>query len=801
MVGIVVVSHSRPLARAVAGLAAQMAGERAPRIVVAAGLDETTLGTDATAVAAAIEEAAAGGVGVLVLVDLGSAVLSAEMALEFVDPVVAQQVVITSAPLVEGLVAAVVTAATGADLARVDAEARAGLLPKQAHLSGADSPYAAPVVAEAGGSTQVVTPAAPLRASISAPGPHGLHARPAAALVAALTGIVADVTLRDAASGRRADGRSLAQVLALGATAGAGLELEVAGAEAAAALAAVVALADNGFGESPPKGAQTGGADAEPSRADTSADDGAGAGPADVGRDSGSADHVAVGPVVRMEDDVAGEGAAYVQGGVEVERERSTAAVEAVRAHLHGLAAAHPVLAAQAAMLGDPDLSTGVAADLGAGVSAPRAWTARLDAAAAGIEALPDPYLRERAQDVRGLRRLVVTALGRRTLDATPLGRAGVLVLAELDAATATTLDRAVTRGVVTTSGGGTGHGVLVARARGIPVITGHPEAATLAAGTIVAIDPADNALLIDPAPDELAELERRQRDRDRHRARASAGGGGAAYTRGGTRIRVEVNVSALDDADRARGFGADGLGVVRSELLFATAVTPPTAAEQARIYRRLASAVPGPVTIRTWVAGGDKPLAFLPTLREANPFLGVRGIRLTMRAPEVFAEQVRAICLTALDADVRMLLPMVTDPAEVAWAAGILASARDSVAGCPPVPLGIMVEVPATALRIADYAGSVDFVSIGTNDLAQYALAADRGNAAVAGLARQDHPAVLGLIAHVCARLPGVPVAVCGALAADPHLTEALVGMGVTELSVPPGAVPRVKAAVRDCG
>ncbi len=793
MVGIVVVSHSRPLATAAVALACEMAGERAPRVVVAAGLDESTLGTDAAAVADAIEEAAAGGDGVLVLVDLGSAVLSAEMALEFVDPLVVQRVMITPAPLVEGLVAAVVTAAIGGDLVRVEAEARAGLVPKQTHLVG----FGGAGASGEGPESEVVAGVEPAsagvaaRARLRAPAPHGLHARPAAALVGALGGFVARVTLTDPASGRRADARSLGQLLALGATGGAELDLDVVGPDAPAALAAVVALADTGFGEA------TAGAPGLPQGVE-SGEAGAESGAVESGAVEPSERDIAVGPVVRGEEDVAGVGSAYVQGGVGAERDRSAAAVTRVGEHLAGLAEGHPALAAQVALLGDPDLTTSVAADLAAGASAPDAWTGRLDAVAARIGALPDPYLRERAQDVRGIRRLLLSAFAGRPLETTAEGPPGILVVPELDAATASSLDPTRVLGVVTTAGGGTGHGVLVARARGIPVVTGHAEAAGLDIGTLVALDGARNALIVRPGAGELADLQRRQRDRDESRAALVESATGTAYTRSGVRIAVEVNVSAMEDGDRARDLGADGIGVVRSELLFATATEAPTAAEQARVYRELATTVPGPITIRTWDAGGDKPLPFLPTPRESNPFLGVRGIRLTRLVPEVFAEQVRAICLTAREAPVRMLVPMVTDPAEVAWAAGILAEVRVSVDGCPTVPLGIMVEVPATALRIADFADLIDFVSIGTNDLAQYTLAADRGNAAVAGLARQDHPAVLGLIAHVCASLPGVPVAVCGALAADPALTGALVTMGVRELSVPPTAVPAVKAAVR---
>lgn len=812
MIGIVVVAHDRALARAAAAFAGDLAPRRAPRVEIAAGLDDTTLGTDAAAIAAAIESAAADA-GVLVLVDLGSAVLSAEMALEFLDPGLAGRVRISPAPLVEGLVAAVVTAAGGADLDEVDRDARAALTAKQEHLAAdagpprADPPDAA---APAAGSplSRGDAPAEPLcRSEIRAPHPHGLHVRPAAALVAALAGIEARVTIVGE-TGRRANARSLSQLAALGATAGAPLVVEASGRQASAAVALVASLAGDNFGDAPTA------AGAEPGTSSPSA----------------RAPDSAVGRIVRLAGpaDLGG----YVPGDPATEARRSARARAAVAHYLAGIAERQPVLAAQLALLDDPEITAAVAADLDAGHPAPAAWQRHLAAAAAGLDALPDAYLRERAQDVRSLARLIRSQLlnAVRPVPADPVaavraenehaenGHAengqdendraenesadrGILVLPELDAATAATLDPDRVAGVITTSGGGTGHGVLVARARGIPVLTGRREAADLPEGTRVAIDSARGDLVLDPTAEHLAELAEREHRRADRSAAELARAHEPALTRAGTRIRVEVNISALADAVRAAQFGADGIGVVRTELLFATAAAPPSAAEQAAHYAELARHVPGPTTIRTWDAGGDKPLPFLPQEPEANPFLGVRGIRSMRQAPGILAEQFHAIARTACRSEVRVLLPMVTDPEEVAWAAALLARARDAVPGCPPIPLGIMVEVPATALRIGDYAALVDFASIGTNDLAQYAFAADRANAAVSSLARQDHPAILDLVGRVCAGLPRIPVAVCGALAADPALTATLVALGVRELSVPPPAVPAVKAAVRACG
>lgn len=787
MIGIVVVSHSYALASAAVTLAAEMVpADARPAIAIAAGLDETTFGTDAAAVSAAIEEVDTAD-GVLVFVDLGSAILSAEMALEFCDPDVAARVKLTSAPLVEGLVAAVVTAATGASLAEVEAEARSGLFAKREHLGDAPpEPGSPPEPVEGTPGSSTVT----VEGTFTAPVPHGLHARPAAALVAALRGLDARVTLTNLDTGRSANARSLSQVAALGALVGHRLTARANGPDAASAVGVLKDLAEQNFGDPPTSSGDEG----DPSNG--SGDEPGSRDEPGSGHEDGSRRTTAVGPVIvrTTEPDLVG----YVPSDADTERERSDAARRRVADHLATLGDGDAIFAAQAALLDDPELADEVDAALGAGSSAPRAWKDALNAAAGQLEALADPYLRERAQDVRSVLRLVSRALADQPLTDDPEAT-GVLVLAELDAATAKTLDSDRILGVITTFGGATGHGVLVATSRGIPVLAGHREAAELAVGTLVAIDPATDELVVEPDEAYLSELAHREQHRRAEAAAELDLAHEPALTREGARILVEVNIATLEDARLAGELGADGVGVVRTEILFAESPTPPTAQQQAELYLHLAHLAGGkPLTIRTWDAGGDKPLPFLPQAPEANPFLGERGLRTMRRVPELFAEQLRAICQAGAKTPVRILLPMVTNPDEVVWARGVLDAVRADLPAAPPIEVGIMVEVPAAAIRSADFTGLVEFVSIGTNDLTQYTLAADRANAGVAHLAPPGHPAVLDLIAATCAGLPDVPAAVCGDLASDPRFTRELLSLGVTELSVRPMSVPAIKAAVR---
>ena len=752
MIGIVVVSHSRALADAAVGLAAEMVAEdKRPVIAVAAGLDATTFGTDAMAVSEAIG-AADSADGVLVLLDLGSAVLSAEMALEFVDPEVAARVRLTSAPLVEGLVAAAVTASTGASLDAVAAEAARGLAGKQDHLGDAQAVEATPV-AEADRTVEVLVG-----------NEHGLHARPAARLVGLVNGFDAAVTLTDLDTGRGpVDAGSLSMVATLNAQQGHRLRVGASGPEAAAALAAIEQLAKQNFGDEPAGSASV------PVPAAASA--------------GGSGLDVAIGPAVLAGDAVNLDG--YVAGDNEPGRleDALRTAADDLQVLRDGSAEHGGIFGAHLALLTDRKVLDAVRTAISGGESAPVAWKQVYDELASTFEALDDAYQRERAQDVRAVRDRVLRALTGTTTEEAPAD--GILVVPELDAATAATLDATRIAGIAVRAAGTTGHGVIVARSRGIPLITGIGDVA-VPAGATVAFDARTGSFEI--APDEQA-VRATIAERVSERRRALEEADQPAVTRDGRTIDVLVNVGVLQDAVDVRG--ADGSGLVRTEVLFGDRRTAPTVDEQAETFRAIARALGGkPITIRTWDVGGDKPLPFLPQAAEANPFLGERGLRVFRHRPALLRDQLEAVRRTAAETPVHVMFPMVTTADEVDWALEELGP-RDGL------EVGIMVEVPAAALRVATLARDLDFVSIGTNDLTQYTTAADRTNAAVAPLADGLDPAVLQLIDHV-ARTAGVRVAVCGDLASDPRSAVLLAALGVTELSAVGPQVPLVKARLR---
>jgi phosphocarrier protein FPr len=378
----------------------------------------------------------------------------------------------------------------------------------------------------------------------------------------------------------------------------------------------------------------------------------------------------------------------------------------------------------------------------------------------------------------------------------------GVLVAADLTPADAAALDPATVLGVVLATGSPTAHAAILLRAKGIPAVVGAGTGVLdIAAGTTLALDGSSGELLVDPPPQHIREFRRRAAARAEQAALARRRADEPALTRDGIRVLVGVNVASA--ADAAAAAGADLAGLVRTEFLFLGRDRPPGVEEQEAAYRGIAAALHGRrITLRTLDVGGDKPLGYVPMPIEANPFLGVRGLRLALRRPQLLAEQLRAVVRTAHATPVSLMFPMVSTLDELLAARRMLASAISAEDRGEPAGLqvGIMVEVPAAALKAAVFARHVDFLSIGTNDLTQYALAAERGNDAVAAVADPLDPGVLRLVDAVCRGAgPDVEVAVCGELGADERAAALLVGLGVRELSVVPAAVPAVKQAVRE--
>ncbi|MCI0582857.1 MAG: phosphoenolpyruvate--protein phosphotransferase [Chloroflexi bacterium] len=436
----------------------------------------------------------------------------------------------------------------------------------------------------------------------------------------------------------------------------------------------------------------------------------------------------------------------------------------------------------------------------------------------AGVD---DAYFRERAADLRDVARRVVDLLTGRARP--PLhhrdGAPAILASVDLEPSLVAALRPELVTGIALAAGAPNGHAAIVARALGIPLALGLGRALDPGCdGRPGAVDGGEGRLVIDPTSDDLEAMARSSTSIAAAATSAvgktSIAGSGHLDLAAELPVAIEANVSSVREAEQAATAGADGIGLVRTELLFLGRAVAPGLAEQRALYRRIAAEMAGrPVVFRTLDVGGDKPAAYLGQGSalpggEANPALGVRGIRRGIRDPGLLRTQLRALLEATPDAPLRILLPMVSNLDEIRQARLALdeAAAGSRAAGeavATDVRLGIMVEVPAAALMADALAPEVDFFSIGTNDLIQYTLAADRTNPELAELASPLQPAVLRLVAGVAraAAATGRPVAVCGEAAADPIAGPIFVGLGVTELSVAPGSVGVVRARLAALG
>lgn len=493
----------------------------------------------------------------------------------------------------------------------------------------------------------------------------------------------------------------------------------------------------------------------------------------------------------------------------DVERQRLEAALRTARADLERLArtvAARAgdeigaIFEAQAVFAGDPGI-VGPALDaIAAGARADQAILRSTDEQAERLAVIDDEYFRARAADLRDVGRRVADLLrGTARHDLWHAdGRPAVIVADDLDPSAVATLRPELVAGIALAGGTSTGHAAIVARGLGIPLVLGLGPAATslteLADGLVDGRDQRDGRLIVEPDASDLLAV--------RTTTSVAPPQAGRPSARSDVGVAVTANVGSALEAETAIESGAEGIGLVRTELLFLGRTTPPSVAEQRVTYARIRRSVGDrPIVFRTLDVGGDKPASWQGDHTEANPALGVRGIRLGLARPALLDDQLRALVDAAEGGELRVMLPMVSTVEEVIAARRRLEQILAAATVVPSaVHLGVMIEVPAAALVADGLAEVADFFSIGTNDLVQYTLAADRLNPALTELATPMQPAVLRLLAGIVAgaRRSGRHVAVCGEAAGDMEMIPLLVGLGVDELSVTPGAVPSVRARLQ---
>lgn len=457
---------------------------------------------------------------------------------------------------------------------------------------------------------------------------------------------------------------------------------------------------------------------------------------------------------------------------------------------------AEAILSFQIALLEDENLAAPAFALIVDGEVASKAWVAAIDPEIGTYDQADDPYFRARASDLRDLRDRVLRRLAGELDRAVP---SGVIVAAEDIPPSVFLATDWRDGGLVLRRGSPSSHVAILARSRGVPMIVG-VDIDPLESGVDAVLDGDAGALIVNPDPRLRADYDRRLAERSLAREAASAVSG-PVLTASGEPVQLMINVTGLAELRDIDSSKVDGIGLMRTEFLFQEREKLPGEDEQYEIYRQMAEwAVGKPVTIRTLDAGGDKPIAGLTEPGDLNPFLGVRGVRLSLKRPDVFRLQLRALARAAVGGNLKVMIPMVTVPEELDRCRALFQSAIDELRGegqkAAMPPLGMMVEVPAAALAVEDF--NADFYSIGSNDLIQYVMAASRDEPQLADLARPSR-AVFDLIEHVVdhANRSRREASLCGDLAGDPQQVASLLDQGLRIFSVAPGALGVVRAAI----
>jgi phosphoenolpyruvate-protein phosphotransferase len=527
---------------------------------------------------------------------------------------------------------------------------------------------------------------------------------------------------------------------------------------------------------------------------------------------------VAVGPAfVHVPTEPKPERETIPKEAVEEELKSFSNAVEAVVRELSGTAERlreggsekeAGIFDAHAEMAEDPEFQSEVEERVRS-LESPEAAVLAVGEEYAGMfAAMEDEYLAARADDVRDVATQIATELmGGKKAALETLAEPSVIVALNLSPSDTARIPKGMALGFVISEGSRTSHVSIMARSFGIPAVVGIGGKLEDALGAeVVAVDGTEGYAVANPDPATISHFEERQRNVAAEAALLEEYKHIEARTKDGRRIEVAANIGSAEETEGALAWGAEGVGLFRTEFLFMKRTDLPSEEEQYEVYRRVAEAFDEkPVIIRTIDVGGDKDLPGVDQPEEENPFLGWRGIRMCLDVPELFKPQLRAILRAAPYGKLRIMFPMVVDAIELRAAKKILDECREELrnegAQIGEVDIGVMVETPAAAIRAQDIAPEVSFFSIGTNDLVQYTLAADRGNERLRRLQSADHPAVLELIGQTCeaAREAGIWVGMCGEAAGEPAMIPKLIELGVTELSMSAPSIPRAKKIVSE--
>ncbi|AVN21771.1 phosphoenolpyruvate--protein phosphotransferase [Acinetobacter pittii] len=628
---------------------------------------------------------------------------------------------------------------------------------------------------------------------------HGLHARPATHLVNLTKSFQGDIQVA-VDDGNFVSAKSLTRLLALGCKRGQTLRfIAEPETDAVEALDKVILAVQQGLGEEvePIQSLDT--QEAQSSQTATPP-------PKILSTNTGIAasSGLAFGPVHVIKPKVY----QYERMGlsVKVEKEKLDIALHAVKNNIHQVIAKSEVaeikqiFQAHLEMLDDPDLINGVYQKINLNLSAPAAWHEHIEAAAKEQAALPDRLLAERATDLRDIGDRVLAQLCGEVIIEEPK-EPYILIMYDVGPSDVARLNKDRVAGILTAVGGASAHSAIVARALGIPAIVGAgDQVLDIEHKSSLLINGDTGAFILNPNAQQIEQAKQERELQKKIREEAERHSQEPAITLDQHQIEIAANLGKVQSTAHAVEYGAEAIGLLRTELVFMAHSSAPSEATQEADYRIVLDALAGrPLVVRTLDVGGDKPLPYLPIAEEENPFLGLRGIRLTLRQPELLRQQLIALLKAADDRPLRIMFPMIGRVEEWRAAKAILDEVK-AEHPCANLQVGIMIEVPSAALLAPILAKEVDFFSIGTNDLTQYTLAIDRGHPILSAEADGLHPSILQLIDQTvkAAHKYGKWVGICGELAADPKAVPILMGLGVDELSMSPNSIPLVKAQIR---
>jgi phosphocarrier protein FPr len=781
-------------------------------ISAAGGLADKSLGTSFEKIERALNEAYSDD-GVLILMDLGSAVMTTQMVVETFPPEKQLHIRLCNAPLVEGAIAAAAQAAAGKSLEDVQSAAERVLSesPKIAASERKDTrmPSEPAVESEASGTC--------LWVDVIVPNPAGLHARPAMQLVKTASRFRARITLQNLTRKQAPVDAKMAMQVAFGGTARRGdtIRIQAAGDDAQQALADLRDMIETGFAET-----QTAAAPSPPTAIRSLINIGAAEGtlPERI-RGVGVSEGYSVAPAfVYLPQDAALRSPTFYEGlAPKTEVHRLRKAIQEAESQLQKLQLQVEqevdentgwILGFQKMLLEDVQIHREMEDTIQNDRQSAAGAVRRVFAAWREKAGKLDETMRARAGDLRDVEnRLLKLLLGTEANGWSGLTNPSIVVAADLSPSDLARLDRSLVSGIATAAGCAASHTAILARSRGIPAVVGlGKEILAIPGRTRLALDGTTGLLEINPSDESLKAVQKHAAAFAEFRAAVPAEAHQPALTQDGKRVSVLANTGDPDSAREALHFGAEGIGLLRTEFLYLYRSTLPNEAEQYAAYRSIVETMgQRPVVMRTLDAGGDKQLPYMDVGHEANPSLGVRAIRLSLKRPDIFQPQLRAMLRAAAKGNVKIMFPMISTMEELFEAKAALSNAadslaRDGLAHANTVEVGIMVETPAAALKTDILAREVDFLSIGSNDLTQYTLACDRGNRKVQNLFDTCDPAVLRLIKRIIegAHGAGKRVGLCGEFAGDRKAISFLLGLGLDEFSVAAARLPAVKQWIR---